>query len=757
MFNYDNIPQELKELQRWVLWKKRKLENGKFTKVPVNAKNGYGAKSNDKETWTTFDEAYKKISYYNCDGLGFMLGNGYFGIDIDHALDDTELINEFVETMNSYTELSQSGEGIHIICKGVLPQGARRKGNIEMYDNARFFVMTGNLFDNKHTSIFDRTNEVKQLWNKHLNDNVGASYVYKKNIVAGGLTDEEVIEKAKESQNGNLFTCLYYGQWEGIYPSQSEADMSFCSLLAFWCGKNEEQIDRIFRTSGLMRDKWNQKRGVKTYGEITIETAIAKCKDVYNKGHNDSQVYNPITGEVTTKKDYDFNDTGNARRFVDRFGNNLRYNFDNKCWMIFNGKTWVVDNKQIVKTQADLMIEEMKIEALQEKDKELQKEMLKNIKHLSSSNGKEAMLKEAMHIGEMPTVNSDYNRDNYLLNCFNGVVDLRTGQLLKHDKKYMISRNTDLTCDMEKEPTRWLQFLKEVFGGNDEMVDYIHKVVGYTLTGDTREHIFFQCYGSGANGKSVFLDILYYLLGDYSLNTQVESILARSGNNGGATSEIARMEGSRFIRTNEPNEGARFNEGLIKQLVSGDVTTARFLYGREFEFVPKGKLWIATNYKIGVRGMDDGIWRRMRLIPFEEKFVGDKADKNLPEKLMNELPQILGWAVKGAIKWQKEGLKTVPKKISDANEEYKQEMDTISTFMNDCTRLSTIGRERASDVYREYAEWAKIGHENCMTQSKFGIEMAKRYQKKTINGYVYYLGFVLKKHDESYVFERDVI
>ena len=156
IFDYTNIPTELKSLKRWVLWKLKNTDKGKTTKVPINAKNGYGAKSNDSDTWTTFDEALKNVDYFGCDGLGFMLGKGYFGVDIDHAIDNQELIDEFVDHLKSYTEISQSGEGIHIICKGVLPTGARRRGNIEMYDSARFFALTGNLYnDIKYDNIED--------------------------------------------------------------------------------------------------------------------------------------------------------------------------------------------------------------------------------------------------------------------------------------------------------------------------------------------------------------------------------------------------------------------------------------------------------------------------------------------------------------------------------------------------------------------------------------------------------------------------
>lgn len=758
MYDYSKVPKELKELNRWVLWKLKPNEKGKMTKIPVNAKNGYGAKSNDPDTWSSFEDALKNVEHYNCKGLGFMLGNGYFGVDIDHQLENKELIDEFVKSLNSYTEISQSGEGIHIICKGVLPVGSRRKNNIEMYDSARFFALTGNAITDVE-SIEDRTEEIKPLYHKYLGNNNNQEYVFTnvdyRNNSYNVLTDEEVLIKAQESSNGNLFSCLYYGQWEGLYDSQSQADLAFCSLLAFWCSKNESQMDRIFRSSKLNRSKWDELRGNTTYGRMTIEKAISNCKDVYGTSYNNSQVYNPITGEISNKKEYDLNDTGNAMRFVDKFGTNIRYNFDNKVWVVFDGKTWVEDTKQIVKKQADIMINEMKIEAIQEPDKDIRKEKLNNVKHLSSNSGKEAMLKEAMHIGAIPSTNADYNTDNYLVNCFNGIVDLKTGKLIPHDKKYMISKNTHIECDLENEPKRWKQFLLEIFDGKQEMVDFIQTALGYTLTGDTKEQCFFQCYGEGANGKSVFFDIVYTIFGDYGLNSQIESFLAKANSQSGATSEIARMNGARFIRTNEPNDNSRLNEGLVKQLVGGDITTARFLYGKEFEFKPVFKLWIATNYKLVVRGTDKGIWRRMKVIPFKVTFEGDKRDKNLTEKLLAEAPQILGWVVKGCLKWQQEGLPPTSE-IEKETSMYKQEMDIVLKFINDCIIESPNKREKASDVFKEYKTWAKSSNEwDGMTQAKFGIEMSKRFEKKNVNGYVYYLGVMLKKNDDSYIYERE--
>ena len=188
---------------------------------------------------------------------------------------------------------------------------------------------------------------------------------------------------------------------------------------------------------------------------------------------------------------------------------------------------------------------------------------------------------------------------------------------MPHDKSLMLSKSTNIDCDLEHEPERWLKFLDEIFLGNKELIHYVSLAIGYSITGDIKEQCFFQCWGDGSNGKGVFFDVMYKMLGDYAINSQADSILAKKyGANNGANNEIARMNGARFVRTNETNDGTAFNEALVKQLVGGDVTTTRFLYGEFFDFYPELKLWINTNYKIGVKGTDKGIWRRNILIPF---------------------------------------------------------------------------------------------------------------------------------------------
>lgn len=766
-YDYAQLPDEMKAQKRWVLWKKANRD-GRVTKLPVNAKTGYLAKSNDENTWSDFQTALKKYNdeaYVDTEGLGFMLGNGFFGVDIDHAIGESkELVEEFVNALQSYTEVSQSGDGVHIICRGVLPDGARRRGNIEMYDNVRFFALTANLYKGEKRALSECTDKIKPLFDKYLTDRKevpNGAYVYERptsNFSSSvKLTDDEVISKALSSRQSSLFSLLYYGQWQGVYPSQSEADMAFCSLLAFWTGKDPIQMDRIFRTSQLMREKWDAKNGDSTYGRKTIDSAIRVCREVYIPKNESVEKPREEARSAETAQQgklYDLNDTGNAERFVDMFGENIRYNFDNKCWYVWNGNTWQKDSKQLVKCYADLMIEKMKEEAMHEPDTKIADALWKNVKHMSSNSGKEAMLKEAQHISIIPTQNADYDKDPYLLNCKNGVVDLKTGRILPHERKYMLSRNTGIDCDLSGEPELWIDTLSGIFQKSLDMVDYIQKALGYSVTGDTKEQCFFQCWGNGSNGKSIFFGVLYNVLGTYSLNAQVDSILTRSkGNSGNASPDLARMDGARFVRTNEPNEGARFNEGLVKQLTGGDDTiTARFLYGQDFEFVPIFKLWIACNYKIVVRGTDKGIWRRMRLIPFNANFEGANDDKERREKLRAEYPKILGWIVRGCLKWQKEGLEP-PTEVRLATDEYKDEMDIVESWAKDCLNLKKNCREKGGDLYQSYERWAKQGNEYQMSKTKFGLELSKKFEKTVMNGYVYYCGVQLKSKDTSYVFD----
>ena len=738
--SYDNIPQELKKLKQWVCWCGDKL--------PKNPKTGGNAQSNNPDTWGTFDEAVAALSKYHFDGIGFEFANGYFGVDLDHCLDDMDFVDEFVETLQSYTEFSRSGNGIHIICKGKLPEGRRRKGNVEMYCTGRYFIMTGNVYNEKYTKIKDCSDTIKVLHSKYLFEELPK--VAPKVFQAIDLTDQEIIDKARNCKTGGVFQLLYSGQWQGMYSSQSEADLALCNHLAFWCQKNAEQMDRIFRSSGLMREKWDKYRGQYTYGQKTIEQAIIHCQSVYEPQivKNDTEIALAFFGKdgkgvvaELPKNHYDMTDTGNAQRLRDKYKGNIKYSYIRKKWFYWTGKVWAIDNTGEIKKLADEIITDMKTEAFAERDEDKQTELLKWANRTASNKGKEAMVKETQHLDGIPVMMEEMDCYSDYLNCQNGIVNLRTGELLPHDSNFMMSNICYGEYDPNgKDPKMWLSFLEDVTNGDKDLQDYLQKCVGYSLTGSIREQCAFFLYGLGNNGKSTFLDTISDLLGTYGGNVQPETIMMRSNAQGGANSDIARLRSKRFVTTVEPNEGVRLNEGLVKQLTGGDKVTCRFLYGDEFEYSPEYKIWMGTNHKPVIRGTDTGIWRRIRLIPFEVNIPKEKVDKNLKYKLRKELPQIFKWAVDGCIKWQREGLEP-PKVVDDATKEYKVEMDILASFVDACIEIDYVNGKviPAQDLFEIYVAWAKKNNEFEMTSSKFFREITKKLPEKArrASGIVY--------------------
>ena len=737
---YERIPEELKALKQWVCWSGDKL--------PKNAYTGGNAQSNNPDTWADFQTACNAVEKYHFNGIGFMFAPPYFGVDMDDCVENQDLIDEFVESLQSYTEYSTSGTGIHIICKGKLPEGARRKNKIEMYEDRRYFIMTGNVYTAKYLDIVDCTETIKMLHQKYLY--TPTPKVLPKQVELINMSDQDVIEKARSCKTGSLFQLLYAGNWEGLYASQSEADIAFCNHLAFWTQRDEVQMDRIFRSSGLMRDKWDQKRGSLTYGELTIQKACASCTEVYEPkpSADDTKIAigmfrgGKVERQDVPKNQYDMTDSGNAQRLRDKFRGNIRYSYTRKKWMYWTGKVWHYDDTGEIKKLADVVVEDLKKEAFREEDEKLRETKLKFAHKTGNSTAKVAMIKETEHLDGIPLLIDELDGYVDYLNVQNGIVNMRNGELIPHDPNFMFSKICAAEYDAvgEKKPVRWLQFLSEVCDGDQELVHYLQKCVGYSLTGSIREQCAFFLYGLGNNGKSTFLETIADMLGDYASNAQPDTIMMRKFGDNGAGSDIARLRSARMVTTEEPTEGVRLNEGLIKQLTGGGKVTCRFLYGDEFEYTPEFKIWVATNHKPIINGTDVGIWRRIRLIPFEVNIPPEKVDKQLKYKFREEMPQILRWAVDGCIMYRKEGLEP-PECVRSSTAEYKAEMDLMATFMEACVVIdyTAVNPIPANELYSVYTEWAKANNEYVMTSRKFFGEIAKRTpeRKRIASGMVY--------------------
>lgn len=754
-YMYEQIPQELKALPNWICWDAVPDEKrGKIKKVPINALTGGGAMSNNPSTWCDFDTAVKASEKHS--GIGFMFGGcPYFGVDIDGKEEELEayqrgengnIISEFISTLQSYAEISQSGKGIHIICRGTLPKRGRRKGSVEMYEDGRFFVMTGNSCS-EYAGISDCTESIKPLHEKYIG---GGREPQAKIRPAVSLSSaDDIVKAAAGAKNGGKFVALYGGDTAG-YTSSSEADMALCSILAFWTGCDASKMDVIFRSSGLMREKWDRPQSGSTYGALTIQKAIAGCSQVYSPKNSYSASFKQ--GEVNAQTEqtgqrlYSFDDTGNAQRFVDLFGDKVRYCYTDKRWLWYDGRKWCTDMTGAVKRLADkavaCMSAELKVYEQTDADEgtDMAKAFEKHMKSSRSNKSKNAMLNEVMH--HVPILPSQLDRYKAALNTPGGVIDLKSGALAPHDPKNYFTKITAVEYSENADCPRWTAFLDDIFGGDKDLIRYVQKAVGYSLTGATSEQCAFFLYGTGRNGKSTFIDIIRDIFGDYAANIQPETIMARSNQSTAINSDIARLKGARLVTSVEPNEGVRINEGLLKQLTGDDTVTARKLYGDEFEFKPEFKLWMVTNHKPVIRGTDTGIWRRIHMIPFTVQIPEEKIDRRLKYKLSAELTGIFRWAVEGCLLWQKEGLK-MPRAVLEEVREYRREMDVISAFVEDKCTVGKGLSVKSSQLFAAYLNWAEQNNEYRMSSTKFGMELAKRFEKVKGRGCNYYSGITL--------------
>lgn len=816
---YSLVPLELKSLRRWVCYNVETIEDGKTTKRPYNPLNGKLAKVNDQLTWNTFNIAINGCVKYGFDGLGFILGNGIFGIDLDNHPDENgevksneefnELANEFINALDSYSEYSQSGKGIHIICQGKLPEGARRKGSVEMYDTGRFFAFTGNPIHN--VPINNREQEIIPLWEKYVKteNNFSSNLSTQSRYIPFGavkleMSDEDIINAALHSKNGSDFYRYYHdGDLSYNNNDASKADLSFCNMLAFWCDKDEAQMDRIFRNSALFRKKWDEYRGNKTYGQMTIEAAVRNVANGYVKlapiqptfkiknptkegnkedikQYNEKEMkvseYNPEmnvdeNGEPIFRikqiyKKYSYSDTGNANRFYDYFGELFKFNVTDKCFMFWTGKTWIRDVTDIIRKYANKLIEILKQEESQiEEDianytksgdkikADLMKGILdaarKNSSRVANKAGKDAMLSEFKSLYDVSVESKSFNQDDFLLNTESGIVDLRTGEISSFDKSKMISKNTNIKVSYET-PKNWIKFLHEVFdNGNKEetqqIVDSLQTCLGYSLSGSTKEQVMFLLYGNGSNGKSTLTEEMTFVMGDYGDNIQSSILMQQKNNNSSAVYSIAKLQTTRFVETGETDDGGRLAEAQLKALTGGDMISAQYKYGNEFSFKPKFKIWMSTNNKPIIKGTDYGIWRRLFLFPFLNLFEGPNKDKTLPDKLKAESPQILGWCIQGFLKYQENGDLIRPKAITTAIEEYKNQMDVVAQFIEKECMLNESYIIDSKALFQAYKEWAQDNSEYIMKESKFSEELKKKGLgiKKQSNGKTIYLGIRL--------------
>ena len=421
-------------------------------------------------------------------------------------------------------------------------------------------------------------------------------------------------------------------------------------------------------------------------------------------------------------------DVGNAERFHLLYGANVRHVAESGQWLLWNGRRWTPDNDGATIRLFIATMRTLAAQAIQLDDQNAARAKSAYALKCTNLDKVRSGLEMAKAIRGITVSVNDLDRNPWLVGTPDGLVDLRTGKPTAPDPSQLVTKAIGTAHNATADCPLWRSFLATVTGGDTELADYLQTAVGYTLTGLCREQCLFFLHGTGSNGKGVFSEIIKALLGDYG-QTAPESIFTRDKNSS-ATNDVARLAGCRLAIAAELDEGSAFAESRIKALTGNDTITARFLHKEFFDFQPTHKFWISGNHKPTVRGTDQGIWRRLRLVPFTVRIADDKKDPALAEKLLAELPGILNWAIQGCDNWQRRGL-IAPACVRQATEDYRREEDVIGQFLDDCTAEQRAARTPTTAVYQAYDLWA--AREGI--QSKYRLTARRLIRRIEEHGY----------------------
>lgn len=444
-------------------------------------------------------------------------------------------------------------------------------------------------------------------------------------------------------------------------------------------------------------------------------------------------------------------DEANAQLFLQLHGENVRYVPTWRKWLAWTGTHWQDDDSlQVTSWAADMPCAMYRV-AGTTMQASLRSQAGKLADALESVGTRSAMLIAAQC--RRVAKPDQLDQHPFLLNCANGTVDLKTGQIRPHSRADLITHCLDTAYNPQATAPTWLKFLESTFAGDQELIRFVQKAVGYSLTGSTDEQVLFFCHGVGSNGKSTLLETLLLLLG--KLGIQAAPGLLMASRTERHPTDQADLFGKRMVVSQETEDGRRMNESLVKQLTGGDTIRARRMREDFWEFRPTHKLWLSTNHKPVIKGTDHAIWRRIRLIPFNMKFTDDgangtaKKDCTLKDKLRNELPGILAWTVAGCLAWQKEGLRP-PAAVTRATDGYQAEMDMLAAWLDDCCVISRTADVKVSDLYSSYAAWCASNGEHPETQRKLGMRLTERgFQQQKLRNARRWIGIGLAANADA--------
>ena len=486
----------------------------------------------------------------------------------------------------------------------------------------------------------------------------------------------------------------------------------------------------------------NQRQCFPPLPELEVEE-IASSIGTYQAGNsiNDSGITDTVRLGLS--------ELGNAKRLVKRFQGSAHYCFTRDKWLVYDGTRWTWDDKGSTTNIAKKTVESISNEVPTLcKTKDEENKLLKHAARSLSASHITNIIKLAQTEEDIPIDINAFDTDPWLFNLENGTIDLRTGHLRAHSERDLIIKKSPVTYDEKAECPIFMKFLNRIFEGNEDIIPFLQKLVGYSMTGLTDEQKIGIMYGTGANGKSTLIGVLMSLFGDYAKTPASDTFLKQQTEK--IRNDLAFLVGARLVCTDEVEHGKFLSESLIKSITGGEEITARFLHKEYFSFLPEFQIFMATNSKPRITGRDKGIWRRIWLIPFNICIEEKEQDKNLAQKLKMELPGILNWAIEGCMEWQRKGL-DCPDVVKYATEEYQNDMDILADFIeNRCVIGDKNIYTASQELYQAYVKWSEKNSQHPISMPNFkSLLEQKDFKQKRKGTSRCWVGIALKSDYEA--------
>ena len=744
MLNTENIPKELRKLNQWVAWEKEH-------KIPINPMTGANAGSNDPKTWGSFEAACKYWREHQNNGIGgigfvFSKDDPYCGLDADHCIQDrrvNDVVDDDLFLLNTYCEKSPSGKGVHAILEGKLPGaglGPKAGRRYEMYDQGRYFTVTGEWLGRYGSRIQKKQLELNKLYAEMANGEHGEFKTPK-------LTHDEIREGVKEGYRNNACTSM-----AGRCLSSGMSYQQTLEICCNWNEKNNPPLDKseVVRTvqSIAKREAAKSFRDKKKEKQSIDKNVIIEClysnedgdADLFKEIHGDNFIFDHAAQNWGEWQGHHWNEDTNNGAFK-----SLESVISEYQKLLKKGSSEQAAARETIKTARGLDYDEAAQKA-SELDKH-QKALKVRISKLKGAARKKNVLWCAT-LGEGLTGN-EWDQKPWLLPCENGVIDLRTGKMETGRQSDFLKTSCPVRYDPAARAPTWDLFINSIFDGKKELINYVQTLVGYGITGITSEDVLPIFCGSGRNGKTIFFEILKSVLGDLAHKTKTTTLLdtGRTQASGSADADLCAFKGKRLIWAAETNDGTRLNVGKIKELTGSDTLNARAPFARRaVEFRPTHLLCLITNNLPSASSSDFALWERVALVPFHQTFVRNPTedneklvDRDLFQKLLKELPGVLNWMVHGCLRWQKHGLNP-PAIVQGATSAYKKRNDLLGEYIAERCLIDNACAVQARKIHEDFQNWCRDYGHDPLNGTRFGQEMGKLYTKEKRRNRAFYIG-----------------